>query len=82
MSRRVAGLSPRPDLNIECGLLLGEVPVHLLGPAVVPLSKAPDIPLPPSLPLLPGHFTIAIAISCPLLLVLGWVKCRGQALHV
>ena len=29
-SRRVAGSSPRPDLNMESGLLLGEVPVHLL----------------------------------------------------
>ena len=29
---------------MECRLVLGEVPVHLLGPAVVPLSKAPDTP--------------------------------------
>ena len=34
-------------LYMECGLVLGEFPVHLLGPAVVPLSKAPDNPLPP-----------------------------------
>ena len=39
----VAASSPRTELNMECGLLLGEVPVHLLGPAVVPLSKAPDM---------------------------------------
>ena len=62
VSRRVAGSSPRTVLNMECGLL-GEVPVHLLGPAVVPLSKAPDNPLPPVAPR-------ALYNNCPLLLVL------------
>ena len=37
LSRRVAGSSPRTDLNMECGLVFGEVPSQ-----VVPLSKAPD----------------------------------------
>ena len=60
VSRRVTGSSPRPDLNMECGLLLGEVPVHLLGPALVPLSKEPDTP---PLPLLPGRCTIAAHCS-------------------
>ncbi|XP_010771501.1 E3 ubiquitin-protein ligase RNF103-like [Notothenia coriiceps] len=35
-----------PILNFsstECGLVAGEVPVHLLGPAKVPLSKAPHL---------------------------------------
>ena len=33
---------PDQTYNMESGLLLGEVPVHLLGPAVMPLNKAPD----------------------------------------
>ena len=53
---------------MECGLLLGEVPVHLLGPDVVPLSKAPDILLPT--PIVPR----ALYNSCPLLLVLDGLK--------
>ena len=32
---------PRP-ISTECGLVAGEVPVHLLGTAEVPLSKAPN----------------------------------------
>merc|ERR1712035_250781 len=41
-NRRVAGSSPRPDQNMERGLVAGEVSVHLLGTAEVPLSKAPN----------------------------------------
>merc|ERR1712035_153561 len=41
-NRRVACSSPRPDQNMERGLVAGEVPVHLLGTAKVPLSKAPN----------------------------------------
>ncbi|KAL3057975.1 hypothetical protein OYC64_010198 [Pagothenia borchgrevinki] len=52
-------LGPEVIKNM-CGLLLGEVPVHVLGPAVVPLSKAPDSPPTPIAPR-------ALCNSCPLL---------------
>ena len=78
VSRRVAGSSPRTDLNMECGLLLGEVPVHL-PPCRGALEQGTGHPLTPIAPR-------ALYNSCPLLLVLGWVESREhmslRALHV
>ena len=61
----VAGSSPRPDLNMECGLLLGEVPVHLL-PCRGAFEQGTGHPPSPLTPIAPR----ALYNSCPLLLVL------------
>ena len=65
VSRRFAGSSPRPDLNMECGLVLGEVPVHLL-PCRGALEQGTGHPSSPLTPITPR----ALYNSCPLLLVL------------
>ena len=67
---RVAGSLHRPDLNMECGLLFGEVPVHLL-PCRGALEQGTGHPPSPLTPIAPR----ALCNSCPLLLVLdSWYQ--------
>jgi len=51
--------------NRECGLVAGEVPVHLLGTAEVPLSKAPNPPTTRGAwPRQPPHSDISPLCAC------------------
>ena len=65
VSRRVAGSSPRPDRNMESGLLLGEGPVHNLPCRGALEQGTGHLPSPPH-----SIAPRALYNSCPLLLVL------------